>query len=169
MRRALSRSMFAVMLALLSIAAIATEPAVPPALEAWRSWALHGQDFLRCPSADAAEAGDTRCRWPGELSLQIDADGARFEQSWTLQARQREPLPGDARWRPIEVEVDGRAAPVVLSEGEPALQLDAGTHRLRGRIAWSRRPATLPVPDEIALLSLRVDGTLVAAPERNSS
>lgn len=167
MRRALSRSMFAVMLALLSIAAIATEPAVPPALEAWRSWALHGQDFLRCPSADAAEAGDTRCRWPGELSLQIDADGARFEQSWTLQARQRVPLPGDARWRPIEVEVDGRAAPVVLSEGEPALQLDAGTHRLRGRIGWSRRPATLPVPDEIALLSLRVDGTLVAAPERN--
>lgn len=140
--------------------------AVPAALEPWREWVMHGHERLRCPASDA-DVSQTRCRWPGELALDADAQGLRFTQTWTLQVRERVPLPGDARSRPIEVEVDGRPAAVALEAERPWLELDAGTHRVGGRIAWSQRPSTLALPSEIALLTLRVDGRAVARPERN--
>ncbi|MBB5207783.1 hypothetical protein [Chiayiivirga flava] len=136
---------------------------VPPVLEPWREWVLHGQAEALCTPFESA----TRCAWPGELALDVDADGARFTQTWTLQAPQRVPLPGSGEWRPIEVTANGAPVPV-LNDGGPWVLLPAGTHRLAGRFAWARRPATLPVPGAIALVSLRVDGVTVAAPERNS-
>lgn len=140
---------------------------VPAPLEPWRGWALHGDDASRCPVRDGGKSPPT-CRWPGRLDLDASAEGLRFVQTWTLQSRTAVPLPGDAKLRPESVEVDGKAAPVVLSpNGRPWLSLDAGSHRIEGRIAWARRPASLPVPDEIALISLRVDGATLPRPQRN--
>lgn len=139
------------------------QPAVPAALEGWRDWALHGQDMQRCTFVD-----DTpRCDWPGELRLDVTTDGLRFTQAWTLQAQRRVPLPGDEQLRPLDVRVDGVAAPVVVQDGVPQIVLAAGTHRVEGRIAWPRRPPTLTLPSQIALIALTVDGQAVASPQRN--
>lgn len=160
------RGMWVAWLALVACAfgmAQAMAAPIPPVLEPWRDWALHGQDTAACTPVDHTP----RCAWPGELQLEVGRDGMRFVQSWTLQAEQRVPLPGDEALRPIEVRAGGNAVPVVLSEGRPQVVLGAGTHRLEGRIAWPRRPATLPVPHEIALVALRIDGEAVTHPERN--
>lgn len=136
---------------------------VPPALEPWRDWVLHGYGESLCTPL----GGGTRCLWPGELALDVDDGGARFTQVWTLQATQRVPLPGSGEWRPVDVRADGVAVPV-LDVGAPMLLLEAGTHRVEGRIPWTQRPASLPVPSQVALLSLRVDGVEVPVPERSS-
>jgi hypothetical protein len=146
-------------------AARAADP-VPPALQDWRDWVLQGHETRACPVRDGEEVAPD-CRWPGRLALEIDAQGARFSQLWTLDVAQRVPLPGDAQVRPIEVQVDGRDAPVVLVDGVPMLALEAGRWRVDGRFEWARRPPTLALPADIALLSLRLDGNEVARPERN--
>ena len=161
------RLLLATCLAWGSLASMAQTPVpVPAALDDWRDWVLHPHPEAACPIRDGDELVSA-CRWPGELQLDVDAQGARFEQSWTLYAPQRVPLPGDTRHRPIEVEVDGRVAPVASRDEGWWLALEPGTHRVRGRIDWSRRPSTLAVPAEIALFALRVDGVALLRPERN--
>ena len=144
--------------------AVSATPAIPPALEGWRDWVLHGYGEQRCPHV-SEEA--TACRWPGELEIDADAQGLRFVQTWSIYAPQRVPLPGGSRWRPSEVEVDGRVAAIAFDEEGARIDLEPGTHRVSGRIAWSRRPPTLPVPAEIALVTLRVDGKRIELPQRN--
>lgn len=144
----------------------AEPPHVPASLEDWRAWALYGYDTAACPLR-GSDASTAECRWPGVLTLEVDARGARFSQTWLLDAAQRVPLPGSHELRPVEVQVDGRTAPVVMQDGEPMLSLEAGRWRIDGHIAWTRRPPTVPVPDSIALIALRVDGVTVARPERN--
>jgi hypothetical protein len=138
-------------------------PSVPAALDDWRGWALHGSESALC-----ARIGESAtCAWPGELRLDVAADGLTFSQTWTLQAEQRVPLPGNGSARPLDVRANGIAVPLAMRSGVPEVVLSAGDHRIEGRIAWSRRPATLPLPASIALVSLRVDGVPVATPERN--
>jgi hypothetical protein len=142
--------------------------AVPPALRDWTGWVLHGHEREACPSVRGGGNGRA-CGWPGVLELEVDGDGARFAQRWEMVQADWIPLPGDARWRPERVEVDGRAAPVLLRGGTPMLHLPAGSHRLSGRIVWNQRPAELALPQAIALLSLRVDGLDVIAVQRTDN
>lgn len=151
----------------LLLAAPVSAVEVPPALEAWRGWALHGAESALCPVRDGREVA-AQCRWPGRLVLEADAAALRFTQEWTLAAPGRVPLPGGARLRPSAVEVAGRPAAVVMDDaGRPWLSLPIGTHRVQGRIDWARRPASLPVPAEVALISLRIDGETLDRPQRN--
>ena len=147
----------------IGIGTAAAAPDLPQVMEDWRGWALHDSEASFC-----IRVGETpQCAWPGELNLVVGADGLTFSQAWTLQAERRVPLPGDASARPLDVRVDGSPAPVVMRDGVPELVVGAGEHRIDGRIVWSRRPATLPLPPSIALVSLSVDGVTVATPERN--
>lgn len=139
---------------------------IPPVLREWSAWVLHGHERETCPNVRGADER-TVCTWPGELALEVDADGARFRQEWDVAVADFVPLPGDAQWRPEDVEVDGRAAPVLLRGGMPMLHLQAGIHRLSGRIVWNQRPASLPVPLSVALVSLRVDGRALPAVQRD--
>lgn len=144
-------------------------PAIPPLLRDWTGWVMHGHEQARCPGLPGAGRGAARlCAWPGKLELSVDAEGASFSQTWeVLEFVQEVPLPGDARWRPEAVTVDGRAAPVLLRGRRPSLSLSPGSHRVAGRIVWTRRPAALPVPDAIALIDLRVDGRTIERIERD--
>lgn len=167
MRRPWRVAVSMVLLMLTSAAFSDDATPVPSTLESWRDWVLHDRAVERCPLLGSAEDAIHACRWPGELQLDADADGLRFVQTWSLLAPQRVPLPGNARWRPVEVEVDGRSAAVVLDGGGPRLALERGTHRVAGRIPWTQRPATLPLPSDIAWVTLRVDGVAVPLPQRN--
>lgn len=141
---------------------------VPPVLEPWQDWVLHGHEDRRCPAHAGSE--ETACAWPGELRIEADAGGARFTQRWTVYSRQAVPLPGDGgEFRPVDVVVDGQPAPVTLGEGQPAVELEPGSYALGGRIAWRARPPTLPLPASIAWVTLRVDGEDIAVPQRDEA
>ena len=99
------------------------------------------------------------------MSLDVTATGATFGQEWELFAEAWVPLPGDrANW-PIEVLVDGGAAAVVTWGGRPSVRLAPGSHRVSGALRWTTRPASIAIPTESALVSLRLDGSQVTFPE----
>jgi hypothetical protein len=64
------------------------------------------------------------------------------------------------------VRANGRAVPVFDSAHAPTVRVEKGRHTLEGQFEWIRLPESLPVPPEVALLDLRVDGRLIAAPRR---
>ncbi len=154
-------------LLLTSAAGIAADPYIPPELEPWREWVLHGEDHLACPFFAVGGYGEPRnhlCAWAGPLVLETTPSGAAFRQTWQLYREGWITLPGDARHWPDEVRADGQPASVVFRGGRPQVLLPAGEHRLAGLFAWSRQPASLPIPAETGLVSLTLDGTDVPFP-----
>ena len=95
-----------------SFAAVAAD--VPPQLDAWRAWVLHGEEYRSCPliaGHAGGEAGDFLCAWPGVLTVQADAGGATIAQRWRIDAEGWVPLPGDAQHWPQQVVVDVEVDP----------------------------------------------------------
>ncbi len=135
---------------------------VPPELRRWVPWVLDEVANFGC----AEVQGTAVCVWPGRLRLSLTGAGGGFEMAVSADRSADLRLPGDLQHWPQAVSVDGRPAPVVDRSGAPTLRLASGTHRVKGRFAWTRLPESLPVPPEVALLDLAIDGRRVAAPRR---
>ncbi len=149
-------------------AAAQPAPDVPPALAPWRSWVLYGEEFRGCPVRNGTQPGQAAnhvCAWPGALIVEVTAANARFEQTWNVYADSWVPLPGNAQLWPGDVTVGVAGEPVVQHDGRPMLRLGRGTHRVTGSLAWSTRPASIPVPPETGLVALKLDGVAVPNPE----
>lgn len=145
---------------------------VPEDLEPWRDWVLHDREYRDCPffyASSAANPQDFVCAWPDRLNLEVIDGGARFTQSWTVDAApQWVPLPGSERHWPADVTVGGAPAAVVLRNGRPQLRLAPGRHAIAGRFAWEDRPGTLPIPDQVGLIALNVSGVAVGRLQRSN-
>ena len=144
---------------------------VPEELRPWVGWVLQDKEYLDCPfffdQAHAA-ADNFVCTWPGELELDVTGTGAGFSQRWTVYASgQWVPLPGDGNVWPEQVTANGQAVELVLQANTPSVRLAPGQYTLEGRFAWNEAPRVLNVPAKTGLLSLTVDGSPVARPERN--
>ncbi len=155
--------------ALLPMAALAADIHVPEELRDWQPWVLEGEEHRDCPfyfDRDATNKGHFICSWPGDLRLDVDEQGGRFSQSWTVYAdSQWLQVPGDASYWPHEVSVNGRAAEVVARNGMPSVRLEPGAWRIAGRFEWDQRPGVLRLPERSGLVSLTVDGVAVERPD----
>ncbi|HET9031803.1 MAG TPA: hypothetical protein VFN25_02745 [Dokdonella sp.] len=160
------------LLALFTSAVVeAATPAVPANLDAWRGWVLKDQEFRNCPliaGSRGASAAEFLCSWPGDLKIDAGANGAAIQQRWHVEVDGWVPLPGSHQHWPQQVTVDGRPAAVVDRTG-PSVWLAAGDHELRAQMSWADRPQSLQVPASIALVSLLVDGKLVAPLQRSGN
>jgi len=148
----------------------------PAPLRDWVDWVKHGHESASCPALvgqEASEGDDSNgklCAWPGALAIAATDTGARFSGRWTVYAKSAVPLPGDADNWPQGVRVNGAAMPVVPDgQGRPAVWLEPGTHAIEGSIPWVRRPESIPVPIEIAWVSLSVDGAAIQAINREDA
>ncbi|WP_200246527.1 hypothetical protein [Lamprobacter modestohalophilus] len=149
--------------AVLSAASADGGPTIPAPLAPWVDWVLDGEDQRAC-SLGAVGAADRVCTWPGLLRLELDDNGGRFEQAWTLAAESWLPLPGGRGQWPQQVSANDLPIAVVERDGRPMIQLGAGEVVVRGRFAWPRRPDVLRVPAEIGLLSLSLNGRTIDQP-----
>lgn len=158
---------------LLPSAALPQSVYVPDELRGWTDWVLEGKEYRDCPfffDRGAEAEGDFVCAWPGALSLEVFAGGARFDMQWRAYGdEQWLALPGSTDYWPDAVTVDGRPALVTARGDEPGLRLGPGTYRVSGSFAWDERPGVLRVPQAVGLVELTVDGRGVAKPERNRS
>lgn len=158
------RLLIALLSCLLTVSAHAAQLELPAALQSWRGWALDRQEFRDCSleyGSRGQTAGDFVCLWPGTLDLRADAEGARFVAAWQLQAESWVPLPGDHAHWPQAVQINGKPAAVLDRGGRPQVWLPPGQHSLSGRLNWTRRPQSLPVPAIIGIIHLQVDGQAI--------
>lgn len=144
---------------------------VPEPLQAWTDWVLRGHESKRCPFL-SAQPGRSQtiqyCAWPSRLELDLGDQDGRFTQYWRVFAAVRVPLPGGkGRW-PLDVQLNGQPAPVVIVGQKPMLELEAGTHRVTGSFSWDALPEMLTIPPETGLIALRLRGRNVAMPDRDA-
>ncbi|MBI3183521.1 MAG: hypothetical protein HYZ28_15395 [Myxococcales bacterium] len=156
------------LLAGVAVGGPARPESTPEPLRPWREWVLHGQEQQACPFLQGSDE-ESRCVWPSRLALTLDGKAGRFAQSWKVFASAWVPLPGDAKRWPLDVQVDGRSAPIIDREGGPRVYLAPGAHGVTGSFAWDELPESLQVPAETGLLSLSVSGKAIPFPNRDAA
>lgn len=161
------RSMSWLVVLLLSGIAHAAEVYVPDELVPWVDWVLQDHPQHECPPADVSRADSGVCTWTRHVEVDVGADELTFTMRTREFAEADVPLPGDARLWPRDVTVDGR--PAVVTGRAPTLRLPPGQHEVRGRIGWSSRPEGVTVPAGIGLVTMRVDGRVIARPTVSNS
>ncbi len=130
---------------------------VPPELRPWVPWIESQHPDLGCAMSPQGRA----CTWPGTLSVDANADEGRWRLGVQTDREGPVPLPGGATTWPVDVRVDGRSVPVIDESGVPTVVVGAGPHTVTGRVPWTARPGSLPVPDRIGVISLTVDRTAI--------
>ncbi|HUN93799.1 MAG TPA: hypothetical protein VMU33_17255 [Burkholderiaceae bacterium] len=168
--------------ALLSLGLVATalparsdappDPAIPDALRPWIGWVLRDAPEAQCPRVDgdgeracvlasslAATLQRAEARTGGKAEQGEDSSGGHFEIDATAYRDAAVlALPGQQGAWPVDVRVDGAAAPVVAHGDVPQLLLARGHHHVSGELRWIRMPAQLRVPENYARLDVTLDG-----------
>ncbi len=130
------------------------EDEVPEALRPWVGWVLDGDWSHRC-----AWLGSRReCAWPGRLTLDLADTGGRFGLEVVAGDAVDVRLPGGDGVFPLAVTVDGRPRPLFRVDDIPHVRVEAGAHRIEGRFEVDALPELLVVPQEVALVTLRLNG-----------
>jgi len=146
---------------------------IPDELQSWAGWVLQDQEYRECPfffNQGQPVRNGFICAWPDQLSLNINAQGGRFSQSWTVYETDAwVPLPGNAANWPQQVTANGQAIAVVMRGSTPKIRLAPGRYNIAGRFEWDERPGTLAVPSRTGLIDLTIDGDRVSRPDRNRS
>jgi hypothetical protein len=145
-------------------AAEAKQAKVPEELKPWVDWVLHGQDSQYRGIPLYNNNGTKRCAWPGELSLSVDGEGGVFTQFWHVNCESWVTLPGSDPFWPLDVRLNGQPAISVKRNGLPAVKLDAGDHRITGRLPWKSLPEHLSIPKDTGLIRLTINGAAVDFP-----
>jgi len=143
-----------------TVAASAAPPfdldSIPPSLEPWKVWVLHGEEDRFCP-VSYNNGQEYKCIWPSRLNLDLDANGGRFIQQWLVFAKDWVPLPGSRKIWPQDVTIDGKVAPVVEKEGIPCVYMTTGRHLLKGVFSWNEMPEIIRIPEASGLVSLSIN------------
>ena len=142
-----------------------TEVSVPPELQTWIPWVLEGHEDTHC----LIISDHRQCHWPGELALDVERSGARFRLQVVVDAKSVVPLPGSTAHWPEQVRVGQRIAVTVTSAQGPAIELGPGSHVVTGELVWTSPPESLPIPKEIARVTVRRDGGEPSFPNRTRS
>lgn len=152
----------------LAFATPGIDPRIPEPLRSWEGWVLWGQDYRDCPSPFNSSQKHF-CLWPSQLSLDVAANGARFDFSVSVYSGSWVPLPGNADQWPQNVKSNGTSVPVVEHKGSPSVKLPPGIHRLDGEFSWKKIPQKIAVPPTVGILGLTLYGKPVERPVWDAS
>lgn len=136
--------------------------AIPAALSPWVPWVLENAGDAPCPIV----SGTRTCIWLTRLSLDATGTGATFSMQVSTDRKIQVALPGSRERWPEDVRVNNKPGVVLELGTTPEIFLEAGNHSITGRFVWTALPESLRIPNNVALLSLRVQGSPVAAPRR---
>jgi len=139
------------------------EARVPGPLRPWIDWALWDAKDVDCP-ASYLDAKKTIAIWPSRLNFQVEKTGGRFDFGVTVFAETWVPLPGGREAWPVEVKEGSAILPVMDRKGRPSVFLRPGHHKIEGSFRWIEIPLRIPLPREIGLLALTVEGKPMPSP-----
>ncbi|MFT7458570.1 MAG: hypothetical protein ACI909_001243 [Planctomycetota bacterium] len=159
----MDRVIFFFLIIALSISVTAEESVPPVELGKWKSWVLEKHPDIDCPRLDV-QASNRRCAWPGELNIQVTRGGVSFSQSWEVYGESWLNLPGNQQHWPSNVQVNNQNTAVLEQNNLPVLHLQAGKHKVSGKLEWRERPQYLQIPSESALINVIINGETLAWP-----
>jgi hypothetical protein len=139
---------------------------IPESLEPWKPWVLHDKEDQACPP-HFNDGAMRRCWWPAQLDFNADGRGAVFEMQARVYAPAWVVLPGGGAHWPASVFSEDRPLSVVDRDGRPVVRLGPGSHRIQGAMVWDVLPETLPVPPDVGLVSLIINGKTIFQPDRD--
>ncbi len=137
-------------------------------LKPWQTWVDYQQEFYRCPffyNNNKQLPSAHVCAWPSALSLAIDGKEAGFSMQWQVIEDSWVVLPGGYKSWPKRVVINNKNAAVQNHNQQPRVFLKKGTYSIKGEFSWSKRPQSLPLPDEIAAVLLSVDKKFINFPK----
>jgi hypothetical protein len=137
--------------------------ATPEDLDTWSAWVMDDIKDFGCPIAYNAET--RRCSYPSHLALELNDNSGTFSQVWYVSRESIVFLPGNEEYWPLDVTIDDKPIAVVNHKGRPAITLDEGRYTVKGMFRWQRLPASLAVPPESGLVTLRLAGKNIARPD----
>ncbi|HEY5953995.1 MAG TPA: hypothetical protein VIT18_06500, partial [Terrimicrobiaceae bacterium] len=140
-----------------------TAKEIPAPLRGWEGWATWDDADRQCPSPYQDPARHL-CFWPSRLALEIESGAGRFDLGVTVFSETWIPLPGGGDVWPVDVRANGASLPVVEHDGRPSVKLPTGAYRLDGSYRWNEIPRSMPLPHEIGILALTLEGTPVESP-----
>ncbi|MFO7750981.1 MAG: hypothetical protein R6V54_12905, partial [Desulfobacteraceae bacterium] len=141
------------------------EQEVPAPLKSWIKWVLHGEEKKECPRI-YNKVSKQVCSWPSTLEIRFDRETAVFSQEWTVYAGDVWlPLPGNRRFWPGKVKVNGKEWLVGEKQGAPAVFIETpGTHTITGTFVFDQPPEWIQIPERSGLLELTLLGKTVDFP-----
>lgn len=163
------RNIIGLFLLLFTCSLFANMPlAIPEALVPWKGWVLKGYESQLCPGP--YNNGEQHfCIWPTELNLILDAQKGKFSQKTTTYIEGWVSLPGEPRYWPQDITVNGKPFPVLTHEGMPALFLMPGEYKIEGNFTYDNLPEYIQTPFNAGLLTLKIQGKEIIQPERESN
>ncbi len=94
---------------------------VPPELNPWIKWIKEKNPTIDC--IKSTDDSSLICNWSGILQLNADKNGLSFSQKWKLFSDGVVSLPGNTKFWPQNVLVNGKPAPVVTNVSYPGDKL----------------------------------------------
>ncbi len=137
---------------------------IPDVLKPWESWATWNDKHRLCPNP-YSDPSKHLCFWPSRFGLQAKHAGGEFDLVVTVFHETWVPLPGNQEIWPLDVRADGAPLATIEHDGNPAVQLNAGTFHLTGVFHWNEVPQRIRIPREIGILALVLDDAPVESPE----
>lgn len=142
-------------------------------MKQWESWVLDNHPQYACPWIMAKD-NNKACIWPGMLTLNANDKGGVF--NYTVDVYEKSAfiaLPGNMDHWPINVTVNGKPAPIVERNALPHIsissdQYTSAHYKISGQFQWNKRPGQLSIPQNIAVVSLAVDGKSRVVDRRNN-
>jgi hypothetical protein len=151
-------------LALCGPALAQTEREIPSALKPWEKWATWEDRDSDCPPG-YQDPAKRFCAWPSRVAISADRHGGSFEFDVEVFAKTWVGLPGGRDVWPSSVSANGEPLPVIERGETPSVFLPPGTHRINGAFFWKEIPQTIPLPPDVGMVSLSIDGRAVELPE----
>ena len=97
-----------------------TKEQVPEPLKPWISWVLVDNPELACPFLYNSYE-QKRCSWPTQLTLDLSSAKGVFSINWKVYKDSWVSLPGDKKYWPLNVTVNGKPALVMDKNGIPSI------------------------------------------------
>lgn len=127
-------------------------PHLPSEVAEWGDWVKSQHPEGACIDQKA-----TNCAWIGTLKLFLQDDEGRFFLQGSLDAAEWIPLPGGPELWPVNVQLNGRHAPVLERDGTPHIYGAAGDFEIEGTIVWNALPNELPIPSSVGIVQAHID------------
>lgn len=147
----------------LSQAKALTPEQVPEPLKPWIAWVLQDNPELACPFIyNSVE--QKRCSWPTRLTLDLQPTKGNFAITWKVYQDSWISLPGNHEHWPLNVSANNKTALVMDKDGVPSIKLAPGLYQVSGEFFWDSLPDNLQIPDDTGLISVQVNGRVIATP-----